>query len=326
MAKRDYYDVLGVSRAASADEIKKAHRKLALKFHPDRNKEPDAAKKFAEVQEAYDVLSDDAKRKAYDQFGHDAPNFAGAGGGRGSRSSGGPGVQWSTDGSDFDAEDLSSMFETFFGGRGGFADSMRGGGPRGKAKAVKREDIAHTIEIPFMLAATGGTQHLRFARDGTTKNIEVTIPAGIADGAHLRVRGAGQPATRGHDATDLMLTVKVQTHEHFWRGEGHSLGKGLDIFFNLPLTMTEATLGTTVSVPTLAGRVEMTIPPGTASGRKLRIKGKGIKTTGGEVGDLYAIIQIMPPKADTLSEAQRAMIEEIGKHQHSPRHGGHWKS
>lgn len=324
MAKRDYYDVLGVSKTASADEIKKAHRKLALKFHPDRNKEPDAAKKFAEIQEAYDVLSDDAKRKTYDQYGHDAPNFAGAGrAGRGS--AGGPNVQWSTETGDFDAEDLSSMFETFFGGRGGFADSMRGGGSsRSKAKAARRENVEHTIEIPFMLAATGGTQHIRIARDGTTKNIEVTIPAGIADGAQLRVRGAGQPATRGHEATDLILTVKVQPHEHFWRGEGLTLGKGLDVFFQLPLSLSEAVLGATVNVPTLSGRVEITVPPGTTSGRKLRIKSKGIKAADGTVGDLYAIIQIVPPKPDLLDAAQRATLEEIGRRQPPPRLGGVW--
>lgn len=334
MAKRDYYDVLGVSRSATADEIRKAHRKLALKFHPDRNKEADAAKKFAEIQEAYDVLSDEAKRKNYDQFGHDAPNFAGAGRAPRGGTGGGGGVHtgWAgAEGTEFDAEDLSSMFETFFGGRSGFGDSMRGGpgsgsGARGRAKPQRRADLEHTVEIPFMLAATGGTHHIRVSRDGQVKTIEVTIPAGINDGSQLRIRGAGQPATRGHEATDLILTVKVQQHEVFWRGEGANAGKGLDVHLNLPLALGEAALGATVSVPTLSGNVELTIPAGTASGKKLRLKGKGIKTSSGEVGDLYAIIQIIPPAAASLSEAQRQILEELAKSQPTPRSGPGWGS
>lgn len=326
MAKRDYYDVLGVSRSATADEIKKAHRKLALKFHPDRNKEADAAKKFAEIQEAYDVLSDETKRRNYDQFGHDAPNFAGAG--RAPRGGGGTHTSWAgPDGTEFDAEDLSSMFETFFGGRSGFGDTMRGGpggGSRGRAKPQRRADLEHNVEIPFVLAATGGTHQLRVSRDGQVKTIEVTIPAGINDGSQLRIRGAGQPATRGHEATDLILTVKVQPHDVFWRGEGANAGKGLDVFLNLPLALGEAALGATVNVPTLSGDVELMIPAGTASGKKLRLKGKGIKASGGEVGDLYAIIQIVPPAPSGLTDGQRAVLEELAKSQPSPRLGPGW--
>lgn len=322
MSERDYYTVLGVNRGASADEIKRAYRGLARKLHPDVNKDADATKKFAEVQEAYDVLSDDKKRKMYDQFGHAGVKSGAAGGGH---PGGGPHVRWSTgSGSniDFDVEDIGSMFDAIFGGAGGMGGG-RGGSPFGGGRGKKAKARAHAepepvradLSISFMTACKGGTESFRVSEGDRSRTIEVKIPAGVSSGQQLRVRG-------GAGEADLILTVLVGEHPVFKRGPRDGVGGANDIFLELPLTIAEATLGASVTVPTLEGSVELTIPPGTPSGRPLRLRGRGVHAASGDQGDIYAITKIVPPK--DLSSDEREVIESIGKRQGSPRTGLGW--
>ncbi|MCC6228958.1 MAG: DnaJ domain-containing protein [Phycisphaerales bacterium] len=324
MAERDYYTVLGVNRGASADEIKRAYRGLARKLHPDVNKAADATKKFAEVQEAYDVLSDDKKRKMYDQFGHAGVKSGAAGGGHPGPAGHGPHVRWSTgSGSniDFDVEDIGSMFDAIFGGAGGGRGGSPFGGGRGKkAKArahAEPEVVRADLSISFMTACKGGTESFRLSEGQRSRTIEVKIPAGVSDGQQLRVRG-------GAGEADLILTVLVDEHPLFKRGPRDGVGCTHDVLIELPLTIAEAMLGASVTVPTLDGSVEVTIPPGTQSGRPLRLRGRGVHMASGDKGDFYAITKIVVPPGTDLSPHEREVIESIGKRQGSPRSGVGW--
>ena len=320
-SNRDYYEVLGVPRGASADDLKKAYRVLARKLHPDVNKATDATAKFAEVQHAYDVLSDDKKRKLYDQFGEAGLNGAAGPDPNGpyTYTSRGPrGKNVHVGGIDFDSDDIGSMFETFFGARGApvdenpFTSARPRGGKRAKARRAAPEDAHHTITVDFDTAARGGSHQLRLRRAAGTKTIELTIPPGAYDGMQMRLRGEGN--VEDDVAGDLVLTVRVEPHKYFRRGDGsgpESL-KSLDLYLDLPLTFAEAALGGSVPVPTLAGTAELTIPPGTASGKKLRVKGQGLKDREGRTGDLYAVIQIVPPKLAELSDRDREALNHIG--------------
>lgn len=307
---RDYYEVLGLARSASADDIKRAYRKLARELHPDVNKSPDAAKKFAEIQQAYDVLSDDAKRKEYDQFG-----FSPRGSGTSARSPGGQTqYSWSdAGGHDINGEDMESVFDAIFGGRSGFGNQTRGRarGPRTRThRAEDAEPLRHEVRVPFMTMAKGGTESLRIREDGNSRSIEVSIPPGIADGGQLRVRASG---SKSANAPDLILTVKVDPHPLFRRGEFEETGKGLDLYLDLPVNIAEATLGTTVSIPTLDDTVELALPPATPSGKKLRLRARGLTDTSGTKGDLYAVIKIVPPDGKGLSADERHMLETIAR-------------
>ncbi|MCC6660523.1 MAG: DnaJ domain-containing protein [Phycisphaerales bacterium] len=328
MPKRDLYDILGVARTASADEIKAAYRKLARKYHPDVNKAGDAPEKFKEVQDAYDTLSDAEKRREYDQFGHT--------GGRGSRGGGGgPHYTWSggggrggaAGGGEVDMEDLSSVFETFFGGRGGGAGmggfgraEPFGGGKRQKAsrREAAPQEVQHEITINFMTAVRGGTETLRLETGGQVRTIDVTIPKGVREGARLRVKGAVS-AGSGRQA-DLILTVHVGRHPLFTRG-GADGESSADLYLTLPLTIAEATLGGVVSVPTLDKPVDLTVPSATPSGAKLRLRGKGIEE-GTTTGDLYAVVKIVPPDGRQLTEQDRAVLTRIAGP--SVRPGSEW--
>lgn len=320
MAKRNFYEVLGVEKSASADEIRAAYRKLARQYHPDVNKAKDAPAKFNEVQEAYDVLSDEQKRKAYDRLGD---RYAEAGRPGPAGNGGSPHYTWSNVGGpgggevDFDMEDLGSVFETLFGGQrsgGPFSGAGRG---RARARAGPRE-VRHEVDIDFMTAARGGTERLKVSNEGKSRTVEISIPAGINHGGQLRMRGAGP------EGSDLILTIRVGEHPLFRRGEGAESGRGLDLFLDLPLTIAEATLGTAVSVPTLTDAVELTVPPGTASGRKLRLRGRGIRDPEGRHGDLYAVIKIVPPAAEALSPAERQLMLEISARGPKVRAGPGW--
>jgi DnaJ-class molecular chaperone len=330
MAK-DYYQILGTSKTASADEIRSAYRKLARKLHPDVNKAPDAAAKFNEVQQAYDVLSDDHKRKLYDQFGSAAFEAGGpgtsagrAGAGRasphyswsnvGGRTQGGPDLG----GMDFDAEDIGSVFEAIFGQQqqAGGSPFTRTGRPRAKPKAP--DESRHEVRISFMTAARGGVERLRVSDNGSQRTVEVTIPPGIEEGSQLRVRGG---AGTGRD---LILLIHIDPHPLIRRGEGADVGKGLDLYLDLPLTIAEATLGEVISVPTLGGPVDLQVPAGTASGRKLRLRGKGIHDPQGRQGDLYAVIRIVPPAGKELTEAEGAELRRISAKGPAPRAGSSW--
>jgi DnaJ-class molecular chaperone len=318
MAREDYYSILGVGASATKDEIRSAHRRLARELHPDINKAPDAAQRFAKVQEAYDVLSDDDKRAVYDRVGHEgyvasggaggAPGGAGGwpGGGRG------PGRQtytWTNVGgapsSDpFNAQDIGDIFEEMFGVR---PDTPRGrarpGARRGPgARTEPPDDTEQDVTIPFDLMLTGGKWDVTTPSGET---IEVTIPKGVRDGARLRLRGKGERSRAG-GVGDLLLRIRVAAHPRYER-------QGDDIHATLPLSIVEATLGAKVSVETPGssdGRVELTIPPGTPSGAKLRLRGRGVETKAGK-GDFYAIVKIVPPKE--LSEKDRAMLRDLGE-------------
>jgi len=323
MASKDLYDVLGVARGAGAEEIRSAYRRLARKLHPDVNTSPDAQAKFTEVQHAYDVLSDDSKRRMYDQYGE--AGSAAAVSGRG-----GPNVKWTAagpGGSDLDAEELGEMFDAFFGGRSGFSGmggpaTGRSGRTHGRARPTPRGPAVHehVITISFLTAARGGTERLRLSAGDGSRTIEVKVPAGIGHGSQLRVKGGGP------DGSDLLLTVHVGAHPLFRRGEGADAGRGLDLFLDLPLTIAEATLGAVVSAPTLDSTVELRVPPGTASGRKLRVRGKGIAPEKGEPGDLYAVVKIVPPDEVTMTEAQREALRTLCRNQPPPRAGSEWTS
>ncbi|MBG80519.1 MAG: molecular chaperone DnaJ [Phycisphaerae bacterium] len=302
-AQRDYYDVLDVSRTATDDEIRSAFRTLARKFHPDVCKEDDAEKRFAEVQEAYEVLSDKDKRQAYDRFGH-----AGAGAAAGAPGGGGWNYS-STGGQQVDPSAFQDIFEEMFSGGGGSPFSGRGAsaGPSPRRGA----DIAKSITVTFMTAAQGGEEQIRLD-DGTT--VSLRIPAGIEDGSRLRIRDKGQPGPGGGPRGDIIVTVRVGGHPHFRR-------EGLDLVLDLPITAVEAIRGTSVSVPLLSGSVELRVPAGSSSGRKLRVPGQGIKDASGNQGDFYAEIQIRVPESDSLSEAAQAALDTLACELPPPREG-----
>ncbi len=316
MAQRDYYDILGVPRSATADEIKAAYRKLARKFHPDVSKAPDAEKRFAEAQEAYGILSDTKKRKLYDQYGHSGPAAAGAWPG-GQSGQGGEG------GFNVDLDDLGSMFDTFFGGGaghggqgpGGFRTGQQGGpGPGRRPRTPPPVEVE--LSISFMTAARGGSERVRLTVGGRETSLEVKIPPAVEPGTKLRVRGV--------EGRVVLLRVKVGAHPVFRRGEGAELGKGLDLSLDLPLTIAEATLGAKVGVPTLDGAVDLVVPPASPSGRKLRVRGKGLCDRTGRMGDLYAVVKIVPPEPDTLSETERTTLEAIASRTPDLRSGAPW--
>lgn len=305
----DYYKTLGISRGATADEIQKSYRKLAKKYHPDLNPEDKAAqKKFKEVQQAYDVLSDEKKRKLYDQFGPEFENVAKGGGPQWS-SQVPPGYQ------DFDFSqafgggggggqvppDLEELLRQFTGGGGGGGAGFEFGGGatrrRGRRQAAQRgADVQHEVEIPFRTAVMGGEVSLRVRRNGSAETLTVKIPAGIEDGKTIRLRGQGEPSPNGGPPGDLLVTVRSTSHPHFRRD-------GLDLVVKVPVTLAEAALGAKVDVPTPHGEIALKIPAGTSSGTRLRAKGQGIKKSDGTTGDLYAEIQIeIPQKIDEKSE------------------------
>ena len=300
MAQRDYYDILGVPRTATPDEIRRAYRDLARKLHPDVNKAPDAQARFTEIQDAYDILSDEEKRRLYDRVGK-----------------AGPEGQFRQQPSDFDLDDLGSIFDTFFGGQRSDPFSRK---PQGPGARPRREPLRHEITVSFMTAVRGGTHRVQLTADGASRTIGVHIPKGVADGAKLRVR-AGSPGTDLE--RDVVLTVRAGAHPVFRRVSAQ--GGGLDLEFDLPVTIVEATLGAKVSAPTLDGSVEVSVPPGTASGRKLRLKGRGIENEQGERGDLFGVVRIVPPHPDALSDEERRILGELGRTLASPRQGDPWR-
>ncbi|MBN2210460.1 MAG: DnaJ domain-containing protein [Sedimentisphaerales bacterium] len=315
MAKKDYYDVLGVSRTASPEEIKKAYRRLARKYHPDvTGNDATAAEKFKEVQEAYDVVGDPEKRRTYDRFGH--VGSAGVGnaggpwaGGRTYRWSSGPGGQ----GVNINLEDL---FGGAGGSVGGFSDlfehlrgAQAGMGGRRRRAPVRGEDIEHQVQISFQEAVHGAQRDIVLTSQDDQGNekrqrITVKIPPGIDNGGRIRVRGKGQPGT-GNEPGDLIIRVEVQPHPWFDRD-------GEDLFLEAPISLTEAVLGAKIKVPTLEGTTTVTIPPGSNSGRKLRLRGKGLRSPKtGEQGDMYLRLKIIVP--NDLDESSRKLFEEFAR-------------
>lgn len=345
MNKRDYYEVLGLTKGASKEEIKKAYRKLSKQYHPDINKEANAVDKFKEISEAYEVLSDDQKRAQYNQFGHANPNQGFGGGADG-----------------FGFEDI---FSSFFGG---------GSRRRDPNAPRKGEDLQYSMTIEFEEAVFGketeveipkeetcdtchgngakpgtkpetcshcqGTGQLNVAQDtpfgrmvnkrachhcqgtgklikdkcntchgqGTVtkrKKIKVSIPAGVDDGQQLRVTGQGEPGKNGGPAGDLYIVFRVRAHERFERD-------GDDIYFELRLTFPQASLGDEIEVPTVHGKVKLKIPAGTQSGTNFRLKGKGVKNVHGYgMGDQHVVVKIMTPSK--LSEKQKQLLRDFAE-------------
>ena len=347
MSNKDLYEVLGVSRSASDDEIKKAFRKLAMKYHPDRNPDnEEAVEKFKEIQNAYAILSDPQKKAAYDQYGHAGvdPNM---GGGFGGGFGGGAGF------------DFGDIFSQMFGG-------AAGGG--GRQQSYQGADLQYAVEITLEEAAAGlkkritiptykecdichgsgakpgtsvstcgtcggsGTIHVRQAifqlqqtcptchgsgkqikdpctscrgegRVKTTKTVEVNIPAGIDDGQRIRLSGEGEPGQHGAPSGDLYVVVHVKAHKTFERN-------GLDLHCELPISFATAALGGEVEVPTLEGKVKLTIPKETQTGRRMRVKGKGIKSLrSSATGDLYCHVLVETPV--NLTDRQKELLEEF---------------
>lgn len=324
---QDFYDILGVNRSASDDEIRTAYRSAARKLHPDVNKAPDAAQKFGQMQKAYEVLSDREKRSLYDRFG-EAGLEAGVGApppGQGARGRAGPRARQAginIDGMDFDPDDLSSIFESIFAGdpaarsTGPFnAAGARGRRPRGPI------ELEEDLDVDFMTCAKGGKKSIRISAGGKSREVEVKVPAGVEEGAVLRLQGplgpSGEPA-------QLLLTVHVARHPLFVRGSPDAPGKGLDLTVEVPVTIAESTLGASVSVPTLGGSAEIRIPPDSASGRRLRLKGQGIKDAEGRIGDLYAVVRVVPPPSALLSDAEKELLRQLSGKTPSPRQGPEW--
>lgn len=323
MEFKDYYKTLGVERGASKDEIQKAYRKLARKYHPDVSKEENAEDRFKEVSEAYEVLKDSEKRQKYDQFGsawkqarqtgQPPPGFEGfhfdfgsPGAGGGFRFEGDPSAFSGMGGSGF-----SDFFEALFGGQrgargpagqAGFGGrSGFGGAGRGIGRGADQEA---TIQLGLEEAARGGKREIGLTDPATggTKNLAVSIPPGVKAGGKIRLQGQGSPGPGGGPAGDLYLKVEVLPHPEL-RLEGH------DLHTTVPITPWDAALGGRAVVPTLDGPLTVKVPAGSSSGRRIRLKGKGFPRRKGEAGDLFAELRIVVP--ETLSDEERELFEKL---------------
>ncbi len=292
---KDYYKILGVDRKASHDEISKAFKKLARKYHPDLNPgDKNAEDKFKELNEAYEVLKDEEKRRMYDQLGPDWQN--------GQQFQGGPGFEnfQFNFGGDFGgggSSGFSDFFETLFGGRGRGASGF-GPDPFGNfsGRQARGRDVEAELSISLEDALKGGSRQISLQTSDGPKTLNVTIPAGVREGARLRLSGQGGSAAGGQPG-DLYLRISFLPHALF-RVEGDT------IVYDLPLTPWQAALGDKVRVPTLEGTVELSIPPGTSSGRKMRLRGKGLGAAGNR-GDEMVNISIKIPAKMTAEQKER---------------------
>lgn len=325
-APRDYYQILGISRTASADEIKKAYRRLARQVHPDLHsgaKKAEMEKKFKELNEAHEVLSDPGKKQKYDQYGAEweqAEAFE-----RARQQAGARGYSGREAGSAFGDESFSDIFENLFGGRG------RSGTPRGFAS--QGEDLETEAELTLREVLTGTTKRVSLTEpvtcaacqgrrmirgrpcqaclgsgtrlDQTT--LEVRIPAGVQDGTRVRVAGKGRPGLNGGKRGDLYLRVTIRPDQVFRQ-------QGSDLHVILPVWPWEAALGAEVMAPTLGEPVLVKIPPGSRAESKLRLKGKGLPTASGNHGDLFLILQITMPAS--LTDEERKVYEALGRLRH----------
>jgi curved DNA-binding protein len=292
VGSRDYYEVLGLKRGASDEEIRRAYRKLARKYHPDVNKEGGAEERFKEVSQAYEVLRDPEKRERYDRLG----------------------ANWATG-----EEAAGRGFEDLFGQRQGdvrveFGDSdfsdlfdgLFGAGDRSGTTdfgdfAIRGADQEAMLELSLEEAAAGGRRRVSLA-DG--RSFDVNFPAGVREGQRIRLAGKGGAGRRGAPAGDLFLRVRIRPHPYF-RLDGR------DLLVDVPVSPWEAALGATVPVRTLDGTARVRVPPGSSSGRRLRVRGKGMPGPRGGHGDLYATVQVVVPRE--LSAQERSLFEQLGQ-------------
>ncbi len=292
MAK-DYYGALGVQKDASADEIKKAYRKLALKHHPDKNPgDKKAEEKFKEITEAYAVLSDAEKRKQYDQFGESGFH------------------QRYSQEDIFRNFDVGDIFREFGFGTDDIYSHLFGGGMRGRTtfhgsrrpQAIKGQDYVMRLAIPFRTAVQGGEQRVDFRRDGGgTEQLQVRIPAGVESGQRLRLAAKGGESPSGGPSGDLFLEIQVEPDPQFSRD-------GQDLYVKVQVPFSGACLGTSVNVSTLEGEKRVKVPAGMQAGGKIRLKGFGVPSRGGR-GDLYAVIEIAVPAK--LTARQKELLGKL---------------
>ena len=321
-SKRDYYEVLGVPRNVSADDLKKSFRKLAMQYHPDKNPgDKKSEEKFKEVSEAYETLSEPEKRQMYDQFGHAGAQgfrpgggggpggpFGGFGGGGqgfggfgGAGAAGGPNAE--------NMQDIfGDIFSDFFSGarRGPGAGAGPGAGPRGPSRN-RGADLRYTLGISFEEAATGTEKTISFVRQRAgkeeTARLQVTVPAGVKPGQRLKLRGEGDSAGQGGGIGDLYVIITIQDHSLFKRVDN-------DVHMDLPLGFVDAIIGTSVDIPTLTGKASLKIPAGTPSGQMFRLKGKGFASVNGPgAGDMLVRIVIDVPKE--LTDEQRDLLKKF---------------
>jgi DnaJ-class molecular chaperone len=321
----DYYKVLGISRDASPADIQKAYRKLARKFHPDMNPDDKTAKgKFQEVQRAFDVLNDPSKRELYDRYGSSFESM-GAGGGGPRPGQGRP--QWGAGQGGGEEPDFSQFFGERFGAdpTGGFGDIFTqfrraGGRQRRESSAQRGADLAAELEISFSTAVQGGQAQVSLQRhDGHVETLAVKIPPGIDEGKKIRLRGKGESVPGGTPG-DIIITIHVAPHPWF-RREGNNL------HVRVPVTIAEAALGSKIDVPTPKGTISLRIPPGSSSGKKLRIKGHGVSPRNGEAGDLLAEVEIVLPTPldeKTIEAIQQLDAHVQSTHPQTPRHDLRW--
>jgi curved DNA-binding protein len=305
---KDYYESLGVSRLASDVEIKKAFRKLAREYHPDVAKDKKKAEeKFKEINEAYEVLSDPAKRKKYDELGPNwkqgaefqAPPGWGGAGGRNFRGGNSRGEEFEFSGTGF-----SDFFEQFFGARGrgaGFAGRGSSAYPE-EEFAERGRDIEGDIMVTLEEAMRGSVRTVNVRHNSRNESYQVKIPAGVTEGQKLRVAGRGEAGAGGGQAGDLFLRVRLAKHPDF-EVDDHNL------IYEAEVAPWEAVLGASISVPTLDGRVNIKIPPGTQNGQKLRVRGRGLPQRGESQGDLIVVTRVEVPKA--ISDAERKLWEQL---------------
>ena len=305
MAGKDFYKVLGVDKQASAEEIKKAFRRQARQYHPDVRPDDKAAEqKFKEINEAYEVLSDEKKRKEYDTFGSDFQNRAGGAGFSGGRAAGfdfsdlfgGGGRAYSSSGNPFGAQggDPSDIFSNLFGGGGG--------GCQGRTPRPSRGGNAeHQVEIDFAEAVNGTELKLRI----DNQQVNVKVPPGTVDGARLRLKGKGHPGINNGPAGDLILTIKVRPDKIFTM-------QGRDLFCQVEIPLTTALLGGKIEVPTFFGKAMLKVKEGAQNGQKMRLRGKGVAAAkGAKAGDQIVELKVVLPKS--LSSKAKALVKKLEK-------------
>jgi curved DNA-binding protein len=298
---QDYYEALEVPRDATADDIRRAYRRLARKYHPDINKEPGAEDRFKQISEAYEVLRDDEKRAQYDRFGENwkaGQDVSGAGGFEGFR---GGGNGFGDVRVEFGGGDFSDFFEGLFGQRGSRRPDGRGGRGGFEQFSMRGGDQEAVLELSLEEAARGGKRKISL---GDGRDFDVEIPPGVLDGQRIRLAGQGSAGAGGGAPGDLFLRVRLKPDPRF-RVEGRNL------YVDLPVTPWEGALGSEVPVPTLHGSARVRVPPGSSTGRRLRLRGQGLPGPSGAAGDLYAEVAVHVPKK--LTERERELFEQLAE-------------